>query len=564
MQSVGALSGSGVKTGKEQAVAAHPASRDQLGRVHTRFARAALLVYAGVAVSGLGMLVIAFAADRDHDEKQRRERVQLLTDERAHNLGINLGLLAREIERLGLRSEMDLANTDPEPLHRLLTVAHEKSTFFNVGVAVLDADGKVRDAEPPEFLTAGTYADRPWFTTMQRTGRPAIVPIEPTKPDDAILFVVSPIARGGALVGGIDLAHGSASSSIGLEDVPLGQTILASSDGSIVFPANPPSWADEPGWKMIFGATPASEPYTIDVPLGGRQMIVAGAPIANTNLQLLRLVPREELYREARSRLISRLALGLSIAFVPLALLVMLLRSSLATYRRAEAEAVREERLSHLGEAANLIAHEVKNGLNGLRVGLDLIGGDKPERSERVLGELRNEIQRLTEFTTELMTFSKGIEPRPADLDLAALAPKIIELSRDAAAETGIVIDVMAPPDQMVPVRADPTLLHVVVSNLVGNAVDAVSALGDKGRIEVSVMLEGTAKLRVKDNGPGVAPAVRAQLFEPFVTGKPSGVGIGLALSRRIARAHGGELILEQTAAGASFLLTLPVRRDKA
>jgi signal transduction histidine kinase len=65
--------------------------------------------------------------------------------------------------------------------------------------------------------------------------------------------------------------------------------------------------------------------------------------------------------------------------------------------------------------------------------------------------------------------------------------------------------------------------------------------------------------LRVVDNGPGVPESIRERLFEPFVTGKPSGVGLGLAVSRRIVRAHGGDLVLERTPAGASFLLTFPL-----
>ena len=63
----------------------------------------------------------------------------------------------------------------------------------------------------------------------------------------------------------------------------------------------------------------------------------------------------------------------------------------------------------------------------------------------------------------------------------------------------------------------------------------------------------------VRDSGPGVAPAVKRRLFEPFVTGKPNGVGIGLALSRRIARAHGGDLVHEEAVSGAAFRLVLPM-----
>jgi two-component system C4-dicarboxylate transport sensor histidine kinase DctB len=110
-------------------------------------------------------------------------------------------------------------------------------------------------------------------------------------------------------------------------------------------------------------------------------------------------------------------------------------------------------------------------------------------------------------------------------------------------------------------VRADPSLLHVVVTNLVVNALEALSGGPlERPAIRVAVGKDGsTAQVRVSDNGPGVPGELRPRLFEPFVTGKPSGVGIGLALSRRIALAHGGDLVLERVGPGASFLLTLPV-----
>ncbi len=112
-----------------------------------------------------------------------------------------------------------------------------------------------------------------------------------------------------------------------------------------------------------------------------------------------------------------------------------------------------------------------------------------------------------------------------------------------------------------VPVRADPSLVHVVVANLVGNALDALAGSQvESPRVEVRVERRGpVAQVRVSDNGPGIPESVRSRLFEPFVTGKPSGVGIGLALSRRIARAHGGDLVLERAGPGASFLFTLPL-----
>jgi signal transduction histidine kinase len=168
------------------------------------------------------------------------------------------------------------------------------------------------------------------------------------------------------------------------------------------------------------------------------------------------------------------------------------------------------------------------------------------------------------------MTFSKGIEPRRTRLDLTEFLPKVTGLVRDAAVERGAEID-LAVPSRGVIVDADPTLLHAVISNLASNALDAVT--GNDGppapRVEVEVAIRGqNAELRVRDNGPGVSASMRKRLFEPFQTEKPNGVGIGLALAKKIAKAHGGDLVLEDhgppsdawpAARGATFLLTLPL-----
>jgi len=266
----------------------------------------------------------------------------------------------------------------------------------------------------------------------------------------------------------------------------------------------------------------------------------------------------------ARSRLLTRLALALILALVPFLFLVLLLRRSFRVFEKSELQAVRGERLRMLGEAVNLIAHEVKNSLNGLRVGLDLIlQGERmalETRHRQAVSGLRTEMERLSDFTTELLSFSKGVVPRPVSLDLAGFSRKVADLARGRADGLGIPVEIVLP-DGPVPVKADPTLIHIVIANLVGNALDALSGHhAGAPRVVVQVeRREAGAAVRVTDNGPGVSSGVRARLFEPFVTGKPSGVGIGLALSRTIARAHGGDLVMEDAGSGASFLLTLPL-----
>jgi C4-dicarboxylate-specific signal transduction histidine kinase len=112
-------------------------------------------------------------------------------------------------------------------------------------------------------------------------------------------------------------------------------------------------------------------------------------------------------------------------------------------------------------------------------------------------------------------------------------------------------------------VRADATQLEIVLHNLVSNAIDAVSQV-DRARrcIELqATRVDERIVIRVEDSGPGIAPEVAQKLFEPFVTSKPDGMGLGLALSRSLVRARGGELTFEpsEKLGGASFVVRLPV-----
>ena len=548
-----------------------------LSAVHSRFARAVLLIYLGTAIVAVGLLVAALATDLAYQEEAARDTLLLETEVHAYYLGQHLHLLAGELSRLGLRSEVNLLDRNSEPERSLLRLTHEKSAFFNVGVAVIGPDGATVWSEPQTFLPpGGSLASEPWFQAVLRTRTVLIAPVQPERERDSVLYMVSPILRGGAfqgvLLGAIDLAHGGA---LGTEFHPgaHGLNILATRSGVVIFPPKPPAFSSEDEWKGLVGRH-SDEPFidqaTLPLPqdVTGKSRapaptVIAGSPVQGTEFLLLTLSDARQFFGPARSRLQTRLGLGLGLALVPLLVLVFLLRRSFRGFEASEQVALRGERLRMLGEAVNLIAHEVKNSLNGLRVGLDLIlQGDRfglESRHRQAVAGLRTEMERLSNFTTELLSFSKGVVPRPVPLDLADLSRKVTELLRDRASDLGVALDVST--SGPVPVQADPTLVHIIITNLVGNALEALS--GDhlpQPRVRVLVERRGpSAVLRVQDNGPGVAARVRPRLFEPFVTGKPSGVGIGLALSRNIARAHGGDLALEEGGPGATFVLTLPL-----
>ena len=533
-----------------------------LAAAHARFARAAFTIYLATAVVSFALLIVALVTDRAHDEDQTREQLLLETDVRAQSLAQRLNLLVEELRRLSQRSEVDLRDQDLAPEKSLLTLSHQRSAFFNVGVAILDRRGEVVWSEPEAFLTRGTSfgADK-WFGTVQQSRELRIFPVQPDRPD-SILYVVSPLVKGleftGVLLGAIDLAQGEPLAA----EKPTAKaiTVVATQDGTVVYPPVPPHFSSETSWRALFdrpvhaspaepvheeggpparaAAEPFAEPFTTGAVLDGTPMIVAASPIAGADLVFMSLASQKELFSAPRTRLRTRLLAGLSLALAPAVLLFLLLQRSLAVFRRSEEAAVREERLRLLGEAANSIAHEVKNALNGLSMGLDLVTGaagagvppSRPgspprgpipsERRERIVGELRREIQRLSEFTTELMTFSRGVEPRRSRIDLAEFAPKVTALLRDAAEEIGAEIEVVTP-EAPVFVDADAALLHAVISNLAGNALDAATAGSRSPRVEVRIAVNGPAAyLTVSDNGRGVSPSMRPRLFEPFQIGE--------------------------------------------
>ncbi|MEO8295018.1 MAG: HAMP domain-containing sensor histidine kinase [Gemmatimonadota bacterium] len=157
-----------------------------------------------------------------------------------------------------------------------------------------------------------------------------------------------------------------------------------------------------------------------------------------------------------------------------------------------------------------------------------------------------------------------GHPARREPVGLGVLAGKVAEYFRPRLPRVAgpIELRVMAPgPGPMV--LGDPVLLEWALENLVKNAIDALQ--GRTGSITLEAHARnGAAELRVVDDGPGVSRDVRRTLFDPGITTKTGGWGIGLALSRRVIEdSHGGELVLENTEHGASFLIRMPLHEAR-
>jgi signal transduction histidine kinase len=227
-----------------------------------------------------------------------------------------------------------------------------------------------------------------------------------------------------------------------------------------------------------------------------------------------------------------------------------------AALGRYERELVGQEALATLGRTSALVAHEIRNPLNGIRGSIQYLQLRFPE--DPVIDEyarlMLDRVDSLARFVDSLLRFARLPVPQWAPCSVAELFERAVEpfAARVAARDVRVVRD----PGEATALACDGDQIVELLGNLVQNALDAVD---ERGEIVLSARRSGDwTEISVRDSGPGVAPALRARLFVPFTTSKREGTGLGLVMCRIIAENHGGRLELEETPAGACFVLRLP------
>ncbi|MBK9032563.1 MAG: HAMP domain-containing protein [Myxococcales bacterium] len=228
-----------------------------------------------------------------------------------------------------------------------------------------------------------------------------------------------------------------------------------------------------------------------------------------------------------------------------------------------EREVVRAERLAAVGKMAAMITHEVRNPLSSIGLNAELLeeelaalaAGDEAKELCRAIGR---EVDRLTAITEEYLSFARLPTPRLAAGSVPALVDDLVRFVRDDLAGRGV--EVIVEHDEPVPAaRLDEGQIRQSVLNLLRNAAEAVATRGH-GRVWVRTRADGAnVVIEVTDDGPGIAPELRARLFDPFVSTKAGGTGLGLALTHQIVRDHGGAItVTSPPDGGATFAIALP------
>jgi len=243
----------------------------------------------------------------------------------------------------------------------------------------------------------------------------------------------------------------------------------------------------------------------------------------------------------------------------------------IALLRRSDRRRVEEEKLAAIGTATARILHQIKNPLQTIVLHADMLQDERivsgAQQRREVCEAIVGESQRLVAMTDELSVYASGarrtLNRRPLRLD--DLVQQVTDVEAREARGTGLVLDatVMAP----VTVYGDAYYLRQVFENLVRNAREAMEEDRDEPpRLRVSVARAGaSAEVRVTDNGPGIAPENLQSIFQPFVSTKGKGMGLGLAICREIVEGHGGRLDVESTVGrGTTFTVTLPLYTETA
>lgn len=233
--------------------------------------------------------------------------------------------------------------------------------------------------------------------------------------------------------------------------------------------------------------------------------------------------------------------------------------------KQAQAEMRRSERLAALGQLSAGLAHEIRNPLGVIKGSAEILtqklqGAN--ELARELAGYISTEVNRLSELVTQFLNFARPLHADPHPADITALLNRVlknvsehwkgkpVQIERDYATDLPLV-------------PLDESLCEQAFINLVQNAHEAMEERGGTLRAELTRLIQNDTEgvlVRLTDNGPGIPDALREEIFNPFVTTKKTGVGLGLSIVSQIVDGHHGTIRVEKgPQGGASFMVFLPL-----
>ncbi len=235
----------------------------------------------------------------------------------------------------------------------------------------------------------------------------------------------------------------------------------------------------------------------------------------------------------------------------------------LRTNRELEEKVRESQYLTQLGHLASGVAHEIRNPLNFMRLAIDHLDGitrgrsDEEDREKgRVLARVREEIGKLNGLVTDFVSYGRPAVPQRVPVSVPEVVESVLQTAGERVRAQGI--RVRAEYRESPPVPVDPDMLRRALLNLVSNAIDAMPEGGEL-RATAGPLPDGRFGVTVGDTGVGIPEEERDRVFEPYFTTKPTGLGLGLGLVRKVAEAHGGTVVIEsEPGKGTRVSILLP------
>ncbi len=232
----------------------------------------------------------------------------------------------------------------------------------------------------------------------------------------------------------------------------------------------------------------------------------------------------------------------------------------------AQAEARRSERLAALGQLSAGLAHEIRNPLGVIKGSAEMLTQKlqaSDELARELAGYISTEVNRLSALVTEFLDFARPLHAQPHPANLIALLDRVLQVVGDRFAGKQPVRVDRRYPSGLPLVPLDESLCEQAFLNLVQNAYEAMQDHGGTLRVEVQHATQDDREgleLRLADSGPGVPEELREEIFNPFVTTKKTGVGLGLSIVSKIVDGHHGSIHVENAPeGGAAFTLFFPL-----
>ena len=317
----------------------------------------------------------------------------------------------------------------------------------------------------------------------------------------------------------------------------------------------------------IIGDTGKAEHHDLEAERTGLRFVETYVPIWNADHDAV--VGSVELYKVPLAlhqaivegaRLVWLSALGGGILLY--AVLFQIVKRANGVMREQQRQLVESERLTMVGETASAVAHAMRNPLASIRACAELTLTDDLEGARESANDIISEADRLERWARELLEFSRTDLGKAERVEINALVDDVLANHAADLARGGVKLRFERSGTDL-PVRAAAAPLAQVIGNLVMNAVEAMI---DGGTLTVTTAATSAAPrqalLHVRDTGPGLSKAMKGRLFRPFATTKPTGTGLGLALSQRLVQRYDGTLSIDSVPGkGLTATVRLPLIR---